>query len=361
MQTPYHRLARTPAHRWWRTLLGTLFIVVGGAVVAIGVLLAVTLSAAIAGRPENADGLPSFGVHTDLALAFVTIALLLPLVLFAARWIQGRPAGTVSSVTGRLRWRWLLTCLPVAAAAIVVVLSGGATLAWLTGEDLGLDGGVVGWAPFLVSMSVLILVVPAQAAAEEYVTRGWLLQAVGAWCRSPWLPITVQAVVFAALHGWGTPWGFADLVVFGAVAGWLTVRTGGLEAAIALHVANNLISSVLAAAFGELTLDETAADMPWQFFAVDVPALLTFAAVIAWLARRKKIATLSPPTPPPAPQFPPPPAYMPYPATPTAGWPAVPASGPLPAAPAGPSVSLGAPPSDSPPTEPAAIPPPAPA
>jgi membrane protease YdiL (CAAX protease family) len=288
--TPYHRLARTAAHRWWRTVLGTLFIVAGGAVVALTGYLVVTLAAELAGRQDNADGIPSFGARTDLALGFLVIAVLLPMCLLAARWVQRRPAGTLSSVTGRLRWGWLAVCLPVAGLAIVLWLSVGLALVAAAGEETGLGDPLAGWGAFAVSMLVLLLVVPVQAAAEEYVTRGWLLQGLGAWFRAPWVPIAAQALVFAALHGWGTPWGFADLTVFGLVAGWLTVRTGGLEAAIALHVMNNVISSGIAAAYDQLTLDETAADMPWQMAVADLPVLLGFAAVILWLARRRGLA-----------------------------------------------------------------------
>jgi membrane protease YdiL (CAAX protease family) len=251
------------------------------------------VAAALAGRPENADGLPSFGPLADLAFEFLLIAALLPPIFAAARWVQRRPAGTLSSVTGRLRLRWLLTCLPVAAAAVVVLLGGGIALAAATGEDVGLGDGLAGWGPFIAGSLVLVAVVPLQAAAEEYLTRGWLLQVVGSICRGPWVPIAVQAVVFAALHGWGTPWGFADLILFSVVTGWLTVRTGGLEAAIALHVMNNLIAGMLSAASGTLYADETAADMPWQLAVIDVPVLLAYAAVIVLLARRRRLATLS--------------------------------------------------------------------
>ncbi|MGK5682792.1 CPBP family intramembrane glutamic endopeptidase [Actinoplanes sp. URMC 104] len=285
----YHRLARTPAHRWWKPLLGTLFLLVSGAALMVFLLGVSTVAALLAGRPENADGLPSFGPRADLALAFLSIAVLLPVTLLAARWIQRRPAGTLSSVTGRLRWRWLFTLLPVALVAVVVLMAGGLALSAATGvSDSGLGEELAGWGSFALSMLVLVLVVPPQAAAEEYVTRGWLLQATGAWFRRPEVPIAVQALVFAAAHGWGTPWGFADLFVFGAVAGWLTVRTGGLEAAIALHVANNLVSAALAAAFGQLTVDETAADMPWQFFAVDLMVLAAYAFVVVRLADRRR-------------------------------------------------------------------------
>ena len=299
--SPYHRLGRTVAHRWWRPVAGTALVVVGTAVlILLGVGLT-ALVAALAGQPANAEGMPSFGPLADLALEFLLIVLLLPATLAAARWVQRRPAGTLSSVTGRLRLRWLLTCLPVAFAAVVALLGAGLTLAALTGEDVGLNSGLAGWGPFLAGSLVLLAVVPLQAAAEEYLTRGWLLQAVGAFCRGPWVPIVVQAAVFAALHGWGTPWGFADLVLFGVVTGWLTVRTGGLEAAIALHVLNNLVGGVLSAAYGDLYADETAADMPWQFAVINVPVLLAYAAVIVALARRRHLATRSAPPLPVAP------------------------------------------------------------
>ncbi|WP_327011356.1 CPBP family intramembrane metalloprotease [Dactylosporangium sp. NBC_01737] len=155
------------------------------------------------------------------------------------------------------------------------------------------------WRPVAGTL-VLLVLVPLQAAAEEYVCRGWFLQAVGAFVRTPWLPIGVQAVIFAAVHGTGTAWGLADVAVFGAVTGWLAVRTGGLEAGIALHVVNNLIAMVGAAAFGVLASDESAADSPWQLLAVDASLMLVYAATITWLSRHRRLVTLAPAAGPPA-------------------------------------------------------------
>jgi uncharacterized protein len=292
--SPYHRLARTAVHRWWRFPVGTVFIVVAGFVTMLGSYGVYTIAAEISGRPDGPDGVATFGALPDLALGFLAIAALLPMVLLTAGWIQRRPPGTLSSVAGRIRWRWLAVCLGVATVAIILFLTAITALSAATGVDTGLGDPLAGWGPFLLSTVVLLAVVPFQAAAEEYLCRGWLLQGIGEWLRSPWLPILVQAAVFAALHGWGTPWGFADLMVFGAVAGWVTVRTGGLEAAIALHVMNNLLSTLVAAAFGQLTIDETAADMPWWGFVVDVPILIGFAVVIVWLARRRRLPTATP-------------------------------------------------------------------
>ena len=140
---------------------------------------------------------------------------------------------------------------------------------------------------------MIVALVPFQSAAEEYLFRGWLLQAFGTWLRSPWPGVVVQAVLFAAAHGWGTVWGFADLVVMGLLCGWLTVHTGGLEAAVALHVVNNVSAFGLAAAFGGLAVDETMADAPWQLVLVDVLVMLAYTWLVARAADRHALATVA--------------------------------------------------------------------
>jgi membrane protease YdiL (CAAX protease family) len=49
---------------------------------------------------------------------------------------------------------------------------------------------------------VTLLLVPFQAAAEEYLFRGWLLQAFGAFMRTPWPGILIGAAAFTALHAY---------------------------------------------------------------------------------------------------------------------------------------------------------------
>ncbi|MEV4334547.1 CPBP family intramembrane glutamic endopeptidase [Streptomyces sp. NPDC049597] len=292
---PYHRLARvTHRHRWWRPLLGTL-VVVGGTMLSMLVLLVlVELAGMATDRPADAEGWRSWGDIGDAAILLLSIAVAIPPVLLAARWTQRRPAGTVSSVAGHLRWRWLGTCLVAGLPLVAAALGISVLLPGPTGDSE--DVVWAGLSSFLLGLAMVCALVPFQAAAEEYVCRGWLVQAVGAWCRSPWIAVVPQSVLFAAAHGWGTPWGFADLVVFGLVTGVLTVRTGGLEAAIALHVLNNLLAMGIAAAIaGALASDETAADMEPLGFAVDVVMLVLYAAVVLWLARRRRLDALSAP------------------------------------------------------------------
>ncbi|MFE7839384.1 CPBP family intramembrane glutamic endopeptidase [Streptomyces sp. NPDC057474] len=296
---PYHRLALTTGdHRWWRPLVGTGVVLVGAILVTLAVLIGSEIAGAVLDRPRDADGNLVWGGIGDTALMLLALALCIPVVLLAARWVQRRPLGTVSSVAGALRWRWLGLCLAVALPVAAATL--GISMLLPEPEGSWPELTWAGLSTFLLGLATVCLLVPFQAAAEEYVFRGWLTQAVGAWCRSPWVAVTPQAVLFAAAHGWGTPWGFADLVVFGLITGLLTIRTGGLEAAIALHVLNNLLPmGILSAMAGGLEIDETAADMNWMMLAVDVPLVSLYAAAILWLAHRRGLRA-SIPSPKPA-------------------------------------------------------------
>ena len=137
--------------------------------------------------------------------------------------------------------------------------------------------------------------VPLQAAAEEYVFRGWFFQAFGARLRSPWPGAVVSALLFAGAHGYGQLAGFVDLVLFALVLTWLTAPTGGLEAAIAYHVVNNLVVFLLGASAGQLQIEETAADAPWPVLVADAVALAVYAVlVLRFAARRSDVDALSP-------------------------------------------------------------------
>ncbi|MFE0171632.1 CPBP family intramembrane glutamic endopeptidase [Streptomyces sp. NPDC059002] len=292
---PYHRLALiTGRHRWWRPLAGTGLLIAGAVAVSVVVLIGGEIAGAVLDRPKGEDGFRIWGGVGETGQALLSLALVLPVVLLAAHWVQRRPAGTVSSVTGRLRWGWLGRCLlvglPLVAGSFGIMLL-------LPGSADGEPAGGAEWAGlgnFLLGLAMVCVLVPFQAAAEEYAFRGWLTQAVGSWCRSPWVAILPQAPLFAAAHGWGTPWGFADLVVFALVAGVLTIRTGGLEAAIGLHVLNNLLAlGVSAGIAGALASDETAADLGRAAVCVDVVTLCGYAALVLRLARRRGIEAVS--------------------------------------------------------------------
>ncbi|MEV5825943.1 lysostaphin resistance A-like protein [Spirillospora sp. NPDC052242] len=313
---PFHRMARTDVHSWWRPLVGTVTIVVvglgiGGVLGVIGLIIQMMVSDDDPALLDDPTGTSFFGNDTaDIAYALLSLAVFLPLVGFAAWGIQRRRPGTLSSVVGRLRWRWMLACSGM-AVLFCVVSFGLSTAAGAFVEDdpagSAAEGSWVGWGDFLLPALVIVALVPFQSAAEEYFFRGWLMQAIGACTlenarngfaralsvvfRTPWPGIVIGAALFTSGHGY-TGWGMLDIFIFGAIAGWLTVRTGGLECTIALHVFNNLMAFLLPAALGELSLEQ--GGIPWQYVLADVASMALYAAGIVLLARRFKVRTVTP-------------------------------------------------------------------
>ncbi|MEU2292277.1 lysostaphin resistance A-like protein [Streptomyces bacillaris] len=264
-----------------------------GIVVVTG--FAAVLAAVLDAGPDSPDSEVFFeDPVADMAFQLVGIAIGIPVVLWGARYLGRRPAGTVSSVLGRLRWKWLGLCAAVAVPMIIVQF--GIMIAWTWGEESAepAGDGFPGWTAFLVSLAVLGALVPFQAAAEEYVFRGWLVQVIGRAVRSPWPAVVIASLLFALAHGFGELSGFILLFYSALWWGWLVIRTGGLEAVITMHAANNLLAFGLAAGFGELASTETAADAPWQAMAVEFVFAPLYCLVMARIADRKGVARVTP-------------------------------------------------------------------
>ena len=277
--TPYHRLQRSdPRHRWWRPLLVGL--VAAGLYVAAFALLAVVVGVVGLAVPSVERAVDrSFGADLDagdplsLAVLLGMLALLLPAVLVAARLVGARPAGLVSSVAGRLRWRWLGAATLVAFAIWTPVMA-----VWTAVEAAR---GTLTVAHVVPGTSVELLVVtlalvPFQAAAEEYVFRGYLAQLVGSWLRHPLFAVLLPVPLFVLGHGYDTL-GAVDVGVFAVVLGWVTWRTGGLEAAIGAHVANNVVlMSLMALGLA----DPNATDVSVLGLVLSVATMTTFAVLV---------------------------------------------------------------------------------
>jgi membrane protease YdiL (CAAX protease family) len=89
------------------------------------------------------------------------------------------------------------------------------------------------------------------------------------------------AVVFALFHGVQNPWLFGSRLVFGLLAGILVWRTGGLEAAVAIHVINNLCALGLATVTGTVSDIRTMTEVGWTQGVSDV-VMFGLSAVACW-------------------------------------------------------------------------------
>ncbi|MDD7961916.1 CPBP family intramembrane glutamic endopeptidase [Microbacterium thalli] len=317
----FHRLVfARRRHGWWTPLaVGALGLVIY--ILALLLLALVGVAAALS-NPDAARALEAvladggaLDVTSPLSLVvgLGTVALMLPAYLLASLVVNGRRLGFASAVYGRLRWRWMLVCGGLAiATAVVVTLVTALLPADASAATLEAPAGATLW----LSLLAVVLLVPVQATAEEYVFRGYLMQAIGRWLRHPLFAILLPVPLFVIGHLYD-PVGQAAVGLFAVAAGWLTWRTGGLEAAIALHVVNNLLAFLL----GLLGLSDPAAtDVGWVSFASSVLLLAVYAGAVELVLRRRPIVRTYalPRAPlPPTVAMPAPTATVPLPGEPT--------------------------------------------
>jgi membrane protease YdiL (CAAX protease family) len=287
----YHRLHRLGHAGRLRALGGVAGMLAALLIVVPGVLVG---SYAAVGEPL---GEISTDPLTPIGLAFVnlTLAAAVPVVILTTRIAQQLPGGWIVSVVGRLRWRWLLLCVGLAVVAL-----GASLLLALVLPDHGgaaFDGSATTATDRTIAFAlIVVLLMPLQAAGEEYAFRGYLTQAVGGVLPGrvgTAVAVVVPAVLFALAHGAQDAPVFIDRLSFGLVAGVLVIVTGGLEAGIALHVVNNGLFFGLTLAFGDI--DEALAPVAgtWWLLPGTLVQSLGYLALVAWVARRRRVETVT--------------------------------------------------------------------
>ncbi|MDX6262160.1 MAG: protease family protein [Kribbellaceae bacterium] len=278
---PYHRLLRNNVTPSGFVLLGALTVLVGW---MFWSLLVLSVQQSIRTDPKGTVS------WLGLLATNLSLVVLIPLTMLVATRLNKQTPGLLSSVIGKLRWR-PLAVFGVAAVLLELVMLG---VIELGGVDV-LGGGSTGVASDAAGViAVTLLTSTFQAAGEEYFFRGYLLQAVGALVRSSLIAVLVTTVLFTMAHGiwpWESPALFLDRFAFGLVAGLLAVRTGGLEAPIAAHAANNVITFIYAALTNSVGDSLGASDAPWSLVAVDVVKFAAFGAIALLLARKQEMAT----------------------------------------------------------------------
>lgn len=287
-----HRLGRRGV---WRAVLGVflaaLLVFVVSPVLWQGVF---ALGYAVAGEPvaDSLLRLLDVGDPTPAGLAYInlTLATAIPVVWFLTRWLHGLHVGWVSSVFRRLRWKYLLACTGASVVALLATLLVGSLLPLDTPETAaaGFNEFTATTRDFLL---VIVLLTPLQAAAEEYLFRGYLLQAVGGVVNARAFAVVGSALLFALAHGLGQSWPvFIDRLAFGLVSGVLVVLTGGLEAGIAMHVLNNVFAFGIALAVGDMASTLNPTGGTWWSLPTTLTQSLVYLALAVWIARRMGVA-----------------------------------------------------------------------
>lgn len=147
---------------------------------------------------------------------------------------------------------------------------------------------------FLTLLPLTLLLFLAQASAEELLFRGYLAQGMQVAFRHALPGALIGAVLFTAAHegsGSQAVWTQrATIMVMALFLSWTTVRFGRLEAAMGIHIVNNVLFSVFIGGSSLPFPGVTTLTDPDPPDFQDMAAVLEFAAVQAaaigfyWLA-----------------------------------------------------------------------------
>lgn len=287
---PYVLLMRARDWAWWRPVLGlllftVLYLVAGGVLGVVVYLSGVGLDLA------QQD-------LFDVAVLLITnLSLIVAIPIVWLCWLvpHGLRIGWSSSVRGRLRWRlfapWTWRALATLGLAVAISLLVSVAA---SGVDVTGPTASFGW-----MLLVVLTTTPLQAAAEEYVFRGYLSQAIAGWIGRPQAGALVAGVSTAALFSLAhLPPDFESFLyrfAIGLALSAVVWLTGGLEAAIALHAVNNVVIFLLAGALG----DRAAAVDPggvlgWATTLLGIAGMAAFVAWVVVARRGRSLEMVSP-------------------------------------------------------------------
>jgi len=293
----YHLIQLSGRQGWWRQVVGALLMI---AWLGLFAALLVSIPFAVWYALHGDDVADSITALTDAAnptptsLAYIDLVLasLIPAAILLS-WVLHRVKPKwLLSVTGRIRWRWMLACAGAAVVALVATVIVGAAVPQQCDDTTGGQAHLTHTA--VAYLVVILLLTPLQATGEEFMFRGYLTQCIGALNRQVWVPVLLTALLFGGFHGVGQPAPvFLSRFAFGLVAGYLVIRTGGLEAGIAMHTLNNWLSLSLAAIFDQMgaSLDPTCNS--WWSLPVTLTQSLVYLVLVIAISRRMGVATVT--------------------------------------------------------------------
>ncbi len=291
----YHQMLRTWNYAWWKPVVGILLVGFGMIIVAPLVLMPVLVAGvAIEGGPfwenfEKAATLQAIGPSSLLYLN-LTLGSTILVTWFVMRVIHRMRPRWLTSVVPKMRWRFFFICLGLAVLALIAQIGVSALLPGSQEADVSQEMN-----DFTATTAVLAIIVllttPLQAAGEEYVFRGYLMQALGSLFLNKWVALIVTASLFAVAHGVQNFPLFFDRFMFGLIAGWLVVRTGGLEAGIAMHILNNFLAFGFALTFSDLTETLNVSEVGWSNIPLTLTQSIAYALLVLLVARKLNLRT----------------------------------------------------------------------
>lgn len=303
IESPFLAAPFKGKNAFWRYLTGIIVPFLAANLIGALPLAAVILTHSLNGEavPQK-GGMPDFeamGIDLNVGFLLNIFPFLLGLIAIVVliKPLHERRFSTVVNGGRKTRWGRMLV------SALVWT---GISVLWMI-YSLKSDPGnfrLNNTSGSLIILAVLALtLIPFQAAFEEILFRGYLMQGFAVWARNRWVPVLLTSVLFGLMHGLNPEvqqYGFMTMmpqyIFFGLVFAALTMFDDGIEMAIGAHAANNIFLSVLVThddmALQTPAMYEQIEIYPWKDFGGLVAMSAVFLVIMALLYRWKDVRKL---------------------------------------------------------------------
>jgi membrane protease YdiL (CAAX protease family) len=289
-------------NEWWMYVMGIVAAVFGYLLAQVFMVFPLMAAAAnngitmsdIQSNPEILFDAAKIGMNKNIMLALLFSMFLFTFagLMVVVRRVHKKTLTSIVTAYDKIRWKRFFFAFGIWALLLIVsvVLS-----YFLNPGEVKIQFDPVN---FLFLVVVCVILMPIQTSTEELLFRGYLMQGLSQVFRNGIIPLIVTSLLFGLVHmenpeaktyGWMTMLPY--YAAFGFFLGALTLLDEGLELAMGIHCANNLISSLLITSpNGVLKTDAifvaSGEDPGAEFITWSVMALITF--IIFWRKYRWK-------------------------------------------------------------------------
>ncbi len=289
---------------WRYIVMFVVILIVSNTIGAIPLLIALVIKsvsnpAVFSQIAANPNDFSVIGLNPNagfIMMLFPFIAGLIAFVLLV-KPLNNRTLRMTINGTGRIRWNRFFI-----SGTVWLILSALYLLFYLKLDpaNFTLNNKT---ASLIILSIVSVLFIPFQAAFEEVLFRGYLMQGFAALIKNRWFPLIMTSVLFGLMHAFNPEvkeFGFLTMmpqyIVFGLIFGIITILDDGIEAAMGAHTANNIFLCIMvtnqSSALQTHALFEQYNIHPWTELAALFFAGMVFILILKMIFRWENMALL---------------------------------------------------------------------
>jgi uncharacterized protein len=289
---------------WRYILMFAVILIVSNTIGAVPLLLAAATRsgsnpAVYSQLSANPNDLSILGLGPNISFVMMLFPFMMGLLAFIilVRPLNNRTVKVTINGTGKIRWNRFFI-----SAGLWLILSALYLFFYfkLAPSNFSLNNKT---ASLLILSVISVLFIPFQAAFEELLFRGYLMQGFAALVKNRWFPLIMTSLLFGLMHAFNPEvkeFGFFTMIpqyiVFGIIFGIITLLDDGIEVAMGAHTANNIFLCIMvtnsSSALQTPALYEQYNIHPWTEFAALVVIGIVFIIILKKIFKWEKYSLL---------------------------------------------------------------------